>query len=68
MVMKALLIIDMQKGSFKPYSIRHDALVTVDRINSLVEQFRKNHYLVISACSSTRISAGVELLKDKMEL
>ena len=37
----------MQKGSFKPYSIRHNTLATIDRINSLADQFRTNHYLVI---------------------
>ena len=45
--MKALLIIDMQKGSFKPYSLRHDTLGTIDRINSLSGYFRANHYPVI---------------------
>ena len=44
--MKALLIIDMQTGSFKPYSIRHDTLGTIDRINSLSADFRSNHYPV----------------------
>ena len=45
--MKALLIIDMQKGSFKPYSLRHDTLGTIDRINSLSNDFRAHHYPVI---------------------
>ncbi len=45
--MKALLIIDMQKGSFKPYSLRHDTLGTVDRINSLAAAFRQKSYPVI---------------------
>ena len=45
--MKALLIIDMQKGSFKPYTLRHDTLGTIDRINSLSAAFRTNHYPVI---------------------
>ncbi|HEX8331076.1 MAG TPA: cysteine hydrolase family protein [Segetibacter sp.] len=45
--MKALLIIDMQKGSFKPYSLRHDTLGTINRINSLSGYFRDNHYPVI---------------------
>lgn len=45
--MKALLIIDMQKGSFKPYSLRHDTLGTIDRINFLAEYFRANNYPVI---------------------
>jgi len=45
--MKALLIIDMQKGSFKPYSIRHDALSTIERINFLAQQFRSNNYPVL---------------------
>ena len=37
----------MQKGSFKPYSMRHDTLRTVDRINFLAEKFRINNYPVI---------------------
>ncbi|MES2478887.1 MAG: cysteine hydrolase family protein [Bacteroidota bacterium] len=45
--MKALLVIDMQKGSFKPYSLRHDTLGTVDRINRLAAHFRENNYPVI---------------------
>lgn len=45
--MKALLIIDMQKGSFKPYSLRHDTLGTIDRINSIAAFFRNNYYPVI---------------------
>ena len=45
--MKALLIIDMQKGSFKPYSIRHDALGTIERINFLAKKFRDNKFPVI---------------------
>lgn len=44
--MKAILIIDMQKGSFSPYSLRHDALRTVDRINFLAQQFRMKGYPV----------------------
>jgi nicotinamidase-related amidase len=38
--MNALLIIDMQKGSFKPYSIRHDTLGTIERINSISNKCR----------------------------
>ena len=45
--MKALLIIDMQIGSFKPYSLRHDTPGIIDRINSLSAYFRANHYRVI---------------------
>ena len=45
--MKALLIIDMQKGSFKPYSLRHDTLGVIDRINFLSGYFRANNYPVI---------------------
>jgi nicotinamidase-related amidase len=44
--MKALLIIDMQMGSFKPYSIRHDTIATVERINCLAQQFRSGNYPV----------------------
>ncbi len=45
--MKALFVIDMQKGSFKPYSLRHDTLGTVERINTLAAIFRKKNYPVI---------------------
>lgn len=45
--MKALLVIDMQKGSFKPYTIRHDTLGTIDRINLLATTFRQKNYPVI---------------------
>lgn len=45
--MKALLIIDMQKGSFKPYSIRHDTPGTIDRINLLATAFREKNHPVI---------------------
>lgn len=38
--MRALLIIDMQLGSFRPYSLRHDTMGVVDRINKLSAQFR----------------------------
>jgi nicotinamidase-related amidase len=45
--MKALLIIDMQLGSFKPYTLRHDTMGVIGRINSLSERFRDNGDLVI---------------------
>nr|WP_294859628.1 cysteine hydrolase family protein [uncultured Fluviicola sp.] len=45
--MKALLIIDMQIGSFKPYSLRHDTIGTIERINLLSERFRDDKQLVI---------------------
>jgi nicotinamidase-related amidase len=45
--MKALLIIDMQKGSFRPYSIRHDTISTIERINYLATHFRSRDYPVI---------------------
>lgn len=45
--MKALLIIDMQLGSFRPYTARHDTLGTIERINNLAAQFRNYHYPVI---------------------
>ncbi|WP_433902756.1 cysteine hydrolase family protein [Sphingobacterium puteale] len=40
--MKALLIIDMQLGSFRPYTLRHDTKGVIDRINELSQQFRKS--------------------------
>jgi len=40
--MKALLIIDMQVGSFKPETPRYDADGVVERINSLADSFRRN--------------------------
>jgi nicotinamidase-related amidase len=45
--MKALLIIDMQKGSFKPYSACHDAYGTIDRINTIAQQCRSKNIPVI---------------------
>lgn len=45
--MKALLIIDMQTGSFKPYSIRYNTTHTIERINLLSEKFRSLGYPVI---------------------
>ncbi|MES2780856.1 MAG: isochorismatase family protein [Bacteroidota bacterium] len=45
--MKALLIIDMQKGSFKPYSLRHDTMGVIERINLLSETFRSKGYPVL---------------------
>jgi nicotinamidase-related amidase len=45
--MKALLIIDMQMGSFKPETPRYDAHGVVERINSLSDYFRQNGDKVI---------------------
>jgi len=45
--MKALLIIDMQIGSFKPYALRHDTFGIIERINNLSSFFRKNNDKVI---------------------
>jgi nicotinamidase-related amidase len=45
--MKALLIIDMQRGSFKPYSIRYNAMQTIEQINLLSAKFREPGYPVI---------------------
>jgi len=45
--MKALLIIDMQLGSFKPYTLRHNTMGVIGSINSLSERFRDNGDLVI---------------------
>ncbi len=45
--MKALLIIDMQLGSFKPYSLRHDTMGVIERINNLSHHFRANNDKVI---------------------
>jgi nicotinamidase-related amidase len=45
--MKALLIIDMQIGSFKPYTLRYDALGVIDKINILSAFFRSNNDKVI---------------------
>jgi len=46
-LMKGLLIIDMQAGSFKPPALRFDADHVVKRINSLSNQFRQNGDKVI---------------------
>ncbi|MEO1263327.1 MAG: cysteine hydrolase family protein [Bacteroidota bacterium] len=45
--MKALLIIDMQKGSFTPVTPRHDTPGTIERINNLATLCRKNNFPVI---------------------
>ena len=45
--MKALLIIDMQIGSFKPYSLRYDTMGVIERINILSSTFRTNNDKVI---------------------
>ncbi|GAA3589791.1 isochorismatase family protein [Flavivirga amylovorans] len=46
---KALLVIDMQKGSFTPETPRHDASGVVNRINTLADRFRTsgNHIFYI---------------------
>jgi len=45
--MKALLIIDMQMGSFRPYALRYDTIGVIERINILSDYFRANNYKVI---------------------
>ena len=44
---KALLIIDMQKGSFTPETPRYDTPGVVARINQLTRMFRLSDDLVI---------------------
>ncbi len=44
---KALLIIDMQAGSFTPATPRYDTEGVIERINQLAELFRKNGDQVI---------------------
>lgn len=44
---KALLIIDMQKGSFIPKTPRYDTVGVVERINQISTMFRKNNFPVI---------------------
>jgi nicotinamidase-related amidase len=43
----ALIVIDMQLGSFTPYSVRHDTLGTVERINRLAAKVRARKMPVI---------------------
>ena len=43
----ALIVIDMQLGSFTPRSVRHDALGVVSRINRLAERARSEKGLVV---------------------
>ncbi|MEL6254269.1 MAG: isochorismatase family protein [Bacteroidota bacterium] len=43
----AILIIDMQKGSFTPKTPRYDAVSTVERINEIAHQFRLLNWPVI---------------------
>lgn len=45
--MKALLIIDMQQGSFTPATPRYDVDGVVDRMNQLSDAFRANGDVVI---------------------
>ena len=45
--MKALLIIDMQVGSFKPYTLRYDTDGLIARINDLSRHFRANGDMII---------------------
>lgn len=44
---KALLVIDMQKGSFTPKTPRFDSKGVVQRINELAQLFRRLHFPVI---------------------
>lgn len=37
----------MQSGSFRPYTLRHDTLGVVNRINALAEHFRAQNHKVI---------------------
>ena len=43
----ALIVIDMQLGSFTPYSARHDTLGTIERINRLAAKVRAHGMPVI---------------------
>lgn len=45
--MKALLIIDMQNGSFTKETPRYDAINVIKRINQLSDSFRANNDMVI---------------------
>ena len=45
--MKALLIIDMQIGSFTPYSARHNTMSVIENINLIAAHFRKNGNKII---------------------
>ena len=47
MTMKALLVIDMQAGSFTPATPRYDSVAVIERINQLAEFFRNNGEQVI---------------------
>ena len=44
---KALLVIDMQKGSFTSETPRFDSKGVIERINSLARIFRESNYPVI---------------------
>lgn len=44
---KALLVIDMQKGSFTPKTPRFDTIGIIERINELTELFRELNHSVI---------------------
>src|SRR5262245_60398401 len=47
MTRTALIIIDMQVGSFTPRSVRYDAAGLIDRLNWLAAQTRKRGGLVV---------------------
>ncbi|WP_316847020.1 cysteine hydrolase family protein [Pedobacter psychrodurus] len=52
--MKALLIIDMQVGSFKPYALRYDTLGVIERINILSNYFRANNKVIFVQHDGTK--------------
>ena len=45
--MKALLIIDMQIGSFSPYSARYNTMEVISKINQLAEAFHQQNDKII---------------------
>ena len=47
MSLKALIVIDMQKVSFTPRTVRFDAAGVIKRINALSQQFRQEKYPVV---------------------
>jgi nicotinamidase-related amidase len=63
--MKGLLIIDMQVGSFKPYSLRHDTLGVIERINILSKKFRdKNQFVIFIQHDGSKESSFVPKTND----
>lgn len=66
--MKALSIIDMQRGSFKPYSIRFNAMQTIEQIKRVIETGLNNDYQVYICATDSENLVGYCSLTIKNNL